>query len=132
MLGQPGAPATLIEYNDLQCPACKAYATEVLPGVLSRYVRPERSSWRCVRWRSSAPTRSRRPTRPRPRRCRTRCWQFSDVLYRNQGIENTGYVDDGYIKDIASATPGLDVNRLLSNKDSDAGQGACLPVGEAG
>jgi protein-disulfide isomerase len=33
-LGYPKAPATLVEYGDLVCPACKAYSDDVLPPLI--------------------------------------------------------------------------------------------------
>jgi protein-disulfide isomerase len=41
-LGDPNAPATLIEFADLQCPFCAEYAAETLPWVIDRYVRDGR------------------------------------------------------------------------------------------
>ena len=38
-LGDPGAPVTMIEYADLQCPFCGAYTRDTLPTLVKRYVR---------------------------------------------------------------------------------------------
>src|SRR5262245_7882047 len=38
-LGNANAPATLVEYGDLVCPACKAYSDDVLPPLIQKYVR---------------------------------------------------------------------------------------------
>ena len=37
-LGKPSAKVELIEYGDLQCPVCKAYAEEILPQVIENKV----------------------------------------------------------------------------------------------
>ena len=131
VLGQPGAPATLIEYNDLQCPACKAYATEVLPGVLSRYVRPGKvklalrpvaiigpDSQPAADAAAAASLQDKMlavQRRPLPQPGHREHWLRGRWVHQGHRVRHAG----------------LDVNRLLSDKDS-AQQGACLPVGEAG
>jgi protein-disulfide isomerase len=39
-----------------------------------------------------------------------RYWPYSSLLFENQGEENSGYVTDDYLRDLAEDTPGLDVN----------------------
>src|SRR5439155_6373170 len=39
VLGSPHAPLTLVEYADLQCPYCGAFARDTLPALVSEYVR---------------------------------------------------------------------------------------------
>ena len=36
-------------------------------------------------------------------------WNFVDLMYLNQGTENTGYVTDVYLHRLLAAVPGLDV-----------------------
>ena len=40
MLGSPDATVTMIQFEDLQCPVCKRYQEEGLPGIVEEYVRP--------------------------------------------------------------------------------------------
>ena len=40
-----------------------------------------------------------------------------DAFYRNQGTENSGYVTDDFLRGIAEATTGLDVERALADRD---------------
>src|SRR5205823_14299963 len=39
VLGSPKAPVTMIEYIDLQCPACQQFETQAMPQLIPRYVR---------------------------------------------------------------------------------------------
>jgi predicted DsbA family dithiol-disulfide isomerase len=37
-------------------------------------------------------------------------WQYAALLFENQGAENSGYVTDEFLTDLARQTEGLDVN----------------------
>ena len=39
-----------------------------------------------------------------------RYWQYAALLFENQGAENSGYVTDEFLTDLAKETDGLDVN----------------------
>src|SRR5262249_58968617 len=39
VLGSPNAPLTMVQYVDLQCPACRAYETSVQPSIVQEFVR---------------------------------------------------------------------------------------------
>jgi len=43
VLGQADAPVTIAEYADLQCPFCSAWARDVFPSIVRRYVRSGRA-----------------------------------------------------------------------------------------
>ena len=45
-----------------------------------------------------------------------------DAFYRNQGTENSGYATDDFLRGIAEATDGLDVQRALADRDHPATQ----------
>jgi protein-disulfide isomerase len=118
VLGRTDAPATLIEYGDLQCPACKAYATETLPDVLDRFVRPGRVKLELRLISIIGPESQLASETAAATSFQDRMWQFTDLFYRNQGIENSGYVDQQFLEDIANATPGLDTQRALDQASS--------------
>ena len=115
-LGSPDAPATLIEFADLQCPFCAAYALETLPAVIERHVRSGRLRLELhvltflgedsVRAGAMAAAAARQD----------RLWSFADAVYRSQGAENSGYVTDDFLRTTGEAA-GLDVERALADRE---------------
>ena len=49
-----------------------------------------------------------------------RLWQFTDLFYRNQDEENSGYVTDSFLQTLAKNTKGLDVERATKDAGSKA------------
>jgi protein-disulfide isomerase len=121
-LGSPNAPATLVEFADLQCPYCAVYARDVLPTVVDRYVRTGRLRLE-LHLRAFLGEDSRRGALLAAAAGRQeRLWPFVDAFYRNQGTENSGYATDDFLRGIAKATDGLDVERALADRDHRATQ----------
>lgn len=117
-LGSPKAPVTLVEYADLQCPFCRQYTLDVLPTLINRYVR--RGD---LRMRLELQTFIGPDSEPAARvalgaSLQNRMWQFADVFYRNQDDENSGYVTNDFLSQIAGATPGLDGQKAISAQDT--------------
>ncbi len=119
-LGDPRAPVTLVEFGDLQCPVCAAYAEDALPAILARYVRTGqvRLMFRNLDSIGSDSVRAARMAGALGEQ--NHLWEFIDLMYRNQGAENTSYVTDRYLEALASAIPGVDVGRALRERDSPA------------
>ena len=118
-LGDPRAPVTVTEYADLQCPFCGKSAREELPRVVDRYVRPGRVSlvFRNLAFIGRDSLRGARVAAAAA--LQGRFWQFVDLVYRNQGSENDGWLNDAYLRRIAAAA-GLDVPRALAARRSPA------------
>jgi 2-hydroxychromene-2-carboxylate isomerase len=47
-------------------------------------------------------------------------FDFMELLYFNQGTENTGWLSDATVKAAVAALPGLDVPKLLAARSSAA------------
>ena len=118
-LGSPGAGVTLIEYADLQCPACRAYTESYFPEIVNRYVQPGRvktefrglafigaDSETALRWVLAAGLQDR-------------LWNLQEALYRNQGRENSGWVTAELLRRVAAEIPRLDADRVLADAESD-------------
>ena len=49
-----------------------------------------------------------------------RFWNVLELLYENQGTENTGWVTDSLLRSIGDAVPGLSTSRMLDERQSPA------------
>ncbi len=121
-LGDPDAPATLIEFADLQCPFCAQYAVEALPSVVDRFVRDGRLRLELRLLAFLGPDSERGAEVAAAATLQNRVWEFSELFFRNQGPENSGYATDAFLRRLARATPGLDVNQLRQDLDTPPAQ----------
>ncbi len=120
VLGDPDAPATLTEFGDLQCPFCAEFAREVLPVVVDEYVKPGKLKLDFQALTFIGPDSLAAARMAEAAGLQDQLWEFIDVFYANQGTENSGYADEAFLTEIASAIPGLDVDAALADRDSPA------------
>jgi protein-disulfide isomerase len=118
-LGSPRAPVTVTEFADLQCPYCGASAREELPRVVARYVRPGRVKLVFRNLTFLGPDSLRGARVVAAAALQDRMWQMVDLVYRNQGEENSGWVTDEYLRRVAGAA-GVDVARAFAQRGSVA------------
>jgi len=118
-LGSPDATVTLIEYADFQCPFCRAYAVDVFPTVLEEYVRPGRvrSEYRGLAFLGPDSETALRYALAAS--LQDRFWQLQHALYAEQGDENSGWVTDELVRELAEDVPGLDVDRMFADADGN-------------
>jgi protein-disulfide isomerase len=118
VLGDPSAPVTLVEFGDLQCPACKGYAEDVLPRVIESKVRAGKAR---IEFRNlpiigaeSTPAAAAALAAG----AQGRGWSFVELFYRNQGIEGTDYVTNSFLTAIARGAGVRDVARWNADRHS--------------
>jgi protein-disulfide isomerase len=118
-LGQPAALVTLAYFADLQCPYCRDFSLEVLPSIIQRWVRAGKlrieSHALETATRDSAVFMAQQVAALAAGR-QERAWHFIETFYAEQGEENSGYVTDTYLKDIASQVTGLDLSRWADDR----------------
>ena len=118
-LGSPDAPATLVEFADLQCPFCAAAAREELPAIVERHVRTGRLRIELHVLAFLGEDSVRGAAMAAAAAQQDRLWSFTDAFYRSQGAENSGYVTDDFLRATAGAA-GLDVERAFADRERPA------------
>jgi protein-disulfide isomerase len=102
-LGNPNAPVRLVEFADLQCPFCRDYTLQTLPQLVQDYVRSGkvRMEFRDLAFLGKDSVTAGRHAAGAGQQ--NKLWNFIDVLYYNQGEENTGYVTPSFLHTIDKA-----------------------------
>jgi protein-disulfide isomerase len=120
VLGEPGAKTTLVEFGDLQCPACKQYAEQVIPEVIAGPVRrgEAKIDFRNFVIIGSQSTDAGAAALAAGKQGHG--WNFVELFYRNQGFENSGYVTDEFLTAIARAAGVPDIAQWNSDRKSRA------------
>ena len=118
VLGSRTAPVTLVEFADPQCPYCADWARVALPVLVHDYVRTGKvqivfSGMHFVGPESETALRAALAAAGQGR-----FWNVLDLLYENQGTENTGWVTDSLLRSIGGAVPGLDATTMLDARNS--------------
>ena len=128
-LGWPTAPVTMIEYIDLQCPICQQFETQVFPNLLQTYVRTKKVKVIVKPWAFIGPDSVRGQSAMLAAAQQNKAFNFAQVLYDNQGTENTGWLTDQMVYAIAASVPGLKTRQLFSERSSTAVKNAAASVG---
>jgi protein-disulfide isomerase len=115
VLGDPKAEVELVEYGDLQCPVCKAYAEEILPPVIENKVRNGEAKVAFRNFAFLGPQSAPAGAAALAAGAQGRGWQYLELFYRNQGRENSGYADDEFLTAVAEGAGVKDIARW--NKD---------------
>jgi protein-disulfide isomerase len=102
-LGKTDAPVRLVEFADLQCPICREYSLQSLPTLVQDYVRTGkvRMEFRNLSFLGPDSITAGRAAAAAAQQ--NKLWNFADVLYYNQGEENSGYVTQQFIDRINKA-----------------------------
>jgi protein-disulfide isomerase len=101
VLGRPTAPAVIVEYADLQCPFCATFAADTLPDLVDRWVKPGKATidFRGLAFLGSDSERALRFVLAAAEH--DKAWSAIELLYENQGEENSGWVTDGLLRAVA-------------------------------
>jgi protein-disulfide isomerase len=131
VLGDPKAPVTLHEYADFQCPFCARFAVETLPVLVGEYVRTGKAKLAfhgvAILGPDSLPPLQAAYAAAE----QSRLWQYTELVYHNQGQENSGWVNDELLRSLGESVPGLDVGKMMDSRSSASVQTALGNAQEA-
>jgi len=113
VLGDPKAKVTLTEFLDLQCPICAEASKRTLPTLINDYVRTGKVKLQARTLHFIGPDSARAARAAAAARQENRLWPFVEAFYAVQGTENSGYVTDDFLRDVAKAA-GADPDKVVS------------------
>ncbi len=110
-LGRATAPATVLVFEDPQCPYCKEWNVDTLPTIVKDYVRTGKIKlvWRGIN--IIGPNSEYGLRAAYAAGLQNKLWQMVDELYARQGVENSGWINDEVISSSAKAA-GANVNSI--------------------
>ena len=117
-LGSADAPLVVEEFADLQCPFCRTYSTDVLPALVDEYVKSGKIRMRLRLMTFLGPDSEKAARAAYAASLQDRMWHFADRFYAMQGPENSGYVTDDFLREVATGIPDLDVDKMMEDRES--------------
>ena len=121
-LGNPKAPVTFTEYGDLQCPICKEFSESAEKQLIANEVRtgkvklvyksfetatangPDANMWSAQQSAAYAAG------------AQGKAWNYILLFYRDQGTEDTNYVNTAYLTGLAKQIPGLNLSKWNTDR----------------
>jgi protein-disulfide isomerase len=117
-LGDPKAKVTVVEFGDLQCPACRDYSEQIMPDVIDGPVRRGDAKLEFRNWTIIGPESQDAAKAALAASEQGRYWSFITLFYRNQGAENSGYVTDSFLESVAEGAGVADLEQWNEDRQS--------------
>jgi protein-disulfide isomerase len=117
-LGLSTAKVKLVEFGDLQCPICREFAVNVLPELIENKIRTGEARLEFRNFPILGPESVTAAPAAIAAAEQNRGWDFIELFYKNQGIENTGYVTEEFLTSIARGAKVPDIPRWNHDRES--------------
>jgi len=122
-IGNPNAPVTIQYFGDLECPICKQFSDKAgaLPKLIAGPVKDGKVKIEYL----SMQTATREPevftTQQKAAYAagaQNKAWHYIELFYNEQGAEDTGYVNEKYLQNIAQQIPGLNLSKWQAERSN--------------
>ncbi len=100
--GDANAPLTLIEFADFQCPFCGRFAKETAPVIDKEYIETGKVSMVFKHFPLRGSDSISASIASQCAGDQGKFWEYHDILYGNQGMENSGRASKDRLKAFAS------------------------------
>ena len=116
--GNPAAPVTIVEFGDFQCKFCDRFAKETEPKINATYIQTGKANMIFKNFVTHGPDSITAAMAAQCANDQGKFWSFYQILYKNQGEENSGWANTSNMKKFASQIPGLNIQKFNSCLDS--------------
>jgi protein-disulfide isomerase len=101
MLGSSDAPVTMVEFADFQCPFCKEFQDKTFAQLKSKYIDTGIVKFYFVAFPFLGDESQFAAVAAECARQQDKFWEYHDLLYEKQGLENGGAFSDSVLKKLA-------------------------------
>lgn len=134
-LGNPKAPVTITYYGDLQCPVCQQFTLNGgFPELVAKDVRAGKVKvvYRAFQTATQNPqTFSTQQVAALAAGKQNHFWDYTELFYRQQGAESSGYVTDSFLNGLARQVPGLGISSWSTARNDQALSGQIVSDNQA-
>ena len=123
LLGDPAAPVTLEYFGDLECPICREFTLGALPSLLQQWVRSGklRIEYRALETATHEPEVFKtQQIAALSAGKQDKMWYYIELFYHEQGEEDSGYVTESYLQQLAEQVPGLNLTQWTADRSEPA------------
>ena len=117
-LGSPSAPVTIIDFSDFQCYLCARYVKNTEPKINETYIQTGKANLVFKHLPNRGTDSMGAAIAAQCTNDQGMFWQFHNLLYKNQGPIDSGWVSKDNLKKLASNIGGLDIQKFNSCFDS--------------
>lgn len=117
VLGEPKAKVTVVEFGDLQCPACKQFADEAVPEIVNGPIRDGKARFEFRNWPILGPDSNTAAKASLAASLQGRYWQFIETFYAEQGAEGTSYINDEFLRSVAEKAGVEDLDKWEEDRN---------------
>ena len=110
--GNLSAPITIVEFGDFQCGFCDRFAKETEPKINETYIQSGKVNMIFKNFVTHGPDSNTAAIAAQCANDQGKFWNFYNILYKNQGEENSGWASADNLKKLSLQVSGLNAQKF--------------------